>query len=80
MRLRAKRKSVCPVLRWTFSPSVKIFRPKILRYLIQLVGEDEAEDLTQAVMVKVSKGLVFRFSRAPVELRPRDAESQGQPA
>jgi RNA polymerase sigma-70 factor (ECF subfamily) len=35
----------------------KIFRPKILRYLSQLIGEDEAEDLTQGVMVKVSKGL-----------------------
>ena len=33
------------------------FRPKILRYLTRFVGEDEAEDLTQAVMVKVSKGL-----------------------
>ena len=34
------------------------FRPKILRYLSQLVGEDEAEDLTQTVMVKVSQGLL----------------------
>jgi DNA-directed RNA polymerase specialized sigma24 family protein len=34
------------------------FRPKILRYLTQLVGEDEAEDLTQTVMVKVSQGLL----------------------
>lgn len=33
------------------------FRPKILRYLARFVGEDEAEDLTQTVMVKVSKGL-----------------------
>jgi RNA polymerase sigma-70 factor (ECF subfamily) len=33
------------------------FRPKILRYLTRFVGEDEAEDLTQTVMVKVSKGL-----------------------
>ena len=33
------------------------FRPKILRYLTQLVGEDEAEDITQTVMVKVSQGL-----------------------
>ncbi len=33
------------------------FRPKILRYLTQLIGEEEAEDLTQTVMVKVSEGL-----------------------
>ena len=33
------------------------FRPKILRYLTQLVGEEEAEDLTQTVMVKVNGGL-----------------------
>ena len=33
------------------------FRPKILRYLTRFVGEDEAEDLTQTVMVKVSEGL-----------------------
>jgi RNA polymerase sigma-70 factor, ECF subfamily len=33
------------------------FRPKILRYLTRFVGEDEAEDLAQTVMVKVSKGL-----------------------
>ena len=33
------------------------FRPKILRYLTRFVGEDEAEDLTQTVMVKVSKSL-----------------------
>jgi RNA polymerase sigma-70 factor (ECF subfamily) len=33
------------------------FRPRILRYLTRLVGECEAEDLTQAVMLKVSGGL-----------------------
>jgi RNA polymerase sigma-70 factor, ECF subfamily len=33
------------------------FRPKMLRYLTRFVGEDEAEDLTQTVMVKVSEGL-----------------------
>ena len=33
------------------------FRPKILRYLKLLVGEDEAEDLTQDVFVKVSRAL-----------------------
>ncbi len=33
------------------------FRPKVLRYLARLVGESDAEDLTQAVMLKVSEGL-----------------------
>ncbi len=33
------------------------FRPKIHRYLIRLVGEQEAEDLTQEVFVKVSRAL-----------------------
>jgi RNA polymerase sigma-70 factor (ECF subfamily) len=34
------------------------FRPKILRYLARLVGEPEAEDLTQDVFVKVQRGLL----------------------
>jgi len=33
------------------------FRPKIQRYLIRLVGEQEAEDLTQEVFVKVNRAL-----------------------
>lgn len=33
------------------------FRPRVLRYLKRLVGEGEAEDLTQSVMLNVSKGL-----------------------
>lgn len=33
------------------------FRPRVLRYLKRLVGEAEAEDLTQSVMLKVSEGL-----------------------
>ena len=33
------------------------FRPKIHRYLTRLVGEHEAEDLTQEVFVKVSRAL-----------------------
>ncbi len=33
------------------------FRPKVLRYLSRLVGEADAEDLTQAVMLKVGEGL-----------------------
>lgn len=35
----------------------QIFRPKILRYLTRLVGENEAEDLAQEVFVKVNQGL-----------------------
>jgi len=33
------------------------FRPKIHRYLTRLVGEPEAEDLTQEVFIKVSSAL-----------------------
>jgi RNA polymerase sigma-70 factor (ECF subfamily) len=33
------------------------FQPRILRYLVRLVGEYEAEDLTQEVFVKVSRAL-----------------------
>lgn len=33
------------------------FRPKILNYLRKLVGEHEAEDLTQEVFVRVSRSL-----------------------
>jgi RNA polymerase sigma-70 factor (ECF subfamily) len=33
------------------------FRPKVLQYLTRLVGEWDAEDLTQSVMLKVSDGL-----------------------
>jgi RNA polymerase sigma-70 factor (ECF subfamily) len=33
------------------------FRPKILRYLTRLVGEAEAEDLTQETFLKVSRSL-----------------------
>lgn len=33
------------------------FRPKIHRYLTRLVGENEAEDLTQEVFVKVAQAL-----------------------
>jgi RNA polymerase sigma-70 factor (ECF subfamily) len=33
------------------------FRPRILRYLARMVGEDEAEDLTQEVFVKIDRGL-----------------------
>jgi RNA polymerase sigma-70 factor (ECF subfamily) len=33
------------------------FRPRILRYLIRLVGEGDAEDLTQIVLLKVNQGL-----------------------
>ena len=33
------------------------YQPRILRYLVRLVGEHEAEDLTQEVFVKVSHAL-----------------------
>jgi RNA polymerase sigma-70 factor (ECF subfamily) len=33
------------------------FRPRILRYLMRLVGEGDAEDLTQIVLLKVNQGL-----------------------
>ena len=40
-----------------FQPVHDRFRPRVLRYLTHLVGETEAEDLTQSVMLKVSEGL-----------------------
>jgi RNA polymerase sigma-70 factor (ECF subfamily) len=33
------------------------FRPNVLRYLTRLVGESDAEDVTQSVMLKISDGL-----------------------
>jgi RNA polymerase sigma-70 factor, ECF subfamily len=33
------------------------FHPKVLRYLTRLVGEGDAEDLAQTVMLRVSEGL-----------------------
>jgi RNA polymerase sigma-70 factor, ECF subfamily len=33
------------------------FRPRIQRYLIRMVGENEAEDLTQEVFVKINQAL-----------------------
>ena len=41
------------------------FRPRVLRYLTRVVGERDAEDLTQSVMLKVSRGLPqFRHDSA----------------
>lgn len=40
-----------------FSDIYEAFQPKILRYLTRLVGETEAEDLTQEVLLKVSDAL-----------------------
>jgi RNA polymerase sigma-70 factor (ECF subfamily) len=40
-----------------FQEIYKTFAPKMVRYLARLVGEYEAEDLAQEVMVKVSRGL-----------------------
>lgn len=39
-----------------FEQIYALFRPKIHRYLIRLVGEYEAEDLTQEVFIRVSQG------------------------
>lgn len=33
------------------------FRPRVLRYVTRLVGEAEAEDVTQSIMLKVKGGL-----------------------
>ena len=33
------------------------FRPRVLRYVARLVGEADAEDVTQSVMLKVNEGL-----------------------
>src|SRR5512134_2307957 len=33
------------------------FRPRVLRYATRLVGEVDAEDVTQSVMLKLSEGL-----------------------
>jgi RNA polymerase sigma-70 factor (ECF subfamily) len=43
--------------KWDFQEIFDIFQPKINRYLIYLVGESEAEDLTQEVFMKVNKAL-----------------------
>lgn len=41
-------------------PSIyETFQPKILRYLTRLVGETEAEDLTQEVLIKVNETLSY---------------------
>jgi DNA-directed RNA polymerase specialized sigma24 family protein len=40
-----------------FQKVYEAFQPKILRYLKRLAGEEEAEDLTQDVFVKVSRSL-----------------------
>ncbi len=40
-----------------FQSIYETYRPRILRYLVRLVGEAEAEDLAQEVFVKVSQGL-----------------------
>ena len=33
------------------------FQPKVLRYIVRLVGEPEAEDLTQEIFVKIGQAL-----------------------
>ena len=42
---------------WDFQKIHAEFRPRIQRYLTRLVGEFEAEDLTQEVFVRVSRAL-----------------------
>jgi RNA polymerase sigma-70 factor, ECF subfamily len=41
-----------------FQDVYTVFQPKILRYLTRLVGEANAEDLTQEVLIKVNRALV----------------------
>src|SRR5512139_1859273 len=40
-----------------FQPIYDTFRPKIHRYLARMTGANEADDLTQEVFIKVSRGL-----------------------
>jgi RNA polymerase sigma-70 factor (ECF subfamily) len=42
------------------------YRPKILRYLVRLVGQAEAEDLTQEVFLRVNRGLAGFRAEAKV--------------
>jgi DNA-directed RNA polymerase specialized sigma24 family protein len=41
----------------SFDEIHEAYRPKIRRYLARMVGEDEAEDLTQEVFVKIHRAL-----------------------
>ena len=40
-----------------FKPLHDQFRPRVLRYVTRLVGEADAEDVAQSVMLKVNEGL-----------------------
>jgi RNA polymerase sigma-70 factor (ECF subfamily) len=40
-----------------FQEIFETFQPRIRRYLARMVGEDEAEDLTQDVFIKISQSL-----------------------
>jgi RNA polymerase sigma-70 factor, ECF subfamily len=42
---------------WDFPEVHAAFKPRIHRYLARLIGEDQAEDLTQEVFIRVSQGL-----------------------
>lgn len=46
-----------PKDRLEFDSIHETFRPRIRRYLARMVGEQDAEDLTQEVFVRVSRGL-----------------------
>jgi len=44
-----------------FQEIYTVFQPKILRYMARMVGENEAEDLTQEVFIKIGSALeIFR--------------------
>ena len=51
------RKETVEVDKLEFQKIYDTFRPKILRYLTRLIGEHEAEDLTQEVFAMVGRGL-----------------------
>ena len=40
-----------------FQEIYAVFQPKILRYMARMVGENEAEDLTQEVFIKIGSAL-----------------------
>lgn len=66
------------------------FRPKVQRYLARLVGEGEAEDLTQEVFLRISRALptfrgecqlstwIYRIARNAALDRLRAPRSSGQ--
>jgi len=47
----------CVSMNVTFNEIYNQFYKKVRRYLVRLVGDDIAEDLTQEVFIKINKGL-----------------------